>query len=167
MENLGVDGKLLLAQLVNFVLFFIIFKKFIAKPFGQFLSKEKKNEKDKEVLLNKLKKGEEELASEEKALRDRLKKERNQVLEKAKSEALLLKNDLVAEGKKDADALLVKARKEIEEEKNKLYQDAKNKVADLSILMVQTALNEYLDEESKKRITSHILKNVNSLTKSL
>jgi F0F1-type ATP synthase membrane subunit b/b' len=41
MENLGIDGKLLSAQLINFILFFIIYKKYIAKPFMAFLKKEK------------------------------------------------------------------------------------------------------------------------------
>ena len=38
MENLGIDGKLLLAQIINFVLFFILVTKFVVKPFTAFLN---------------------------------------------------------------------------------------------------------------------------------
>ncbi len=61
MEKLGVDLKLLIAQAINFILFFFIVKKYIAKPFSQFLKSEKENEKEKELSLQKAKKLEEDL----------------------------------------------------------------------------------------------------------
>ena len=47
MENLGIDLKLMIAQSINFLLFFFIVKKFIAKPFTNFLEEEKNKEKEK------------------------------------------------------------------------------------------------------------------------
>src|SRR3990167_7297238 len=54
MEALGIDLKLLLAQTINFVLFFIIFKKFLYAPFLKFLDMERKNELEKQRLLKDL-----------------------------------------------------------------------------------------------------------------
>jgi len=85
MENLGIDGKLLIAQLINFGIFFLLFAKFISKPFLKFLQQERRNEKDKESLLGKLKKGEEELGLQEKEMRNKIKKERNEIIEKSKT----------------------------------------------------------------------------------
>jgi len=42
MEGLGVDVKLLIAQVINFLLFFYIFKKYLAKPFQKYLDEETK-----------------------------------------------------------------------------------------------------------------------------
>lgn len=160
MENLGIDGKLLLAQLINFVLFFYIFKKYIATPFLKFMNQERQNEKEKEELLNKLKKGEEGLIVKDRELRDQLKKETALVLEKAKREGAGVREQIIADAKKDAQAIKERALKEIKEEKGKLYKDVKVKVADLSIMIVEKALSDYLDMDSKKKITSHILKNL-------
>ena len=41
MENLGIDIKLLIAQLINFGIFFFIIAKFVAKPFTKFLNEER------------------------------------------------------------------------------------------------------------------------------
>ena len=41
MENLGIDIKLLIAQMINFGLFFFIIKKFVTKPFLNFVEDEK------------------------------------------------------------------------------------------------------------------------------
>ncbi|OGK17610.1 ATP synthase F0 subunit B [Candidatus Roizmanbacteria bacterium RIFCSPHIGHO2_01_FULL_39_8] len=160
MENLGIDGKLLIAQLINFGIFFLLFAKFISKPFLKFLQQERRNEKDKESLLGKLKKGEEELGLQEKEMRNKIKKERNEIIEKSKEEGLRLREQIVAEANKDAETLKKKAMKEVDEERIKLHQDVKNKVADLSVLLVEKTLQQNLDENSKKRITQSLLKNL-------
>ena len=46
MENLGIDVKLLIAQVVNFALFLFIFHRFISKPFLRFLDSEKKKDEE-------------------------------------------------------------------------------------------------------------------------
>jgi len=55
MEKLGVDIKLLIAQITNFILFFIVFKKLVSKPFKNFLDDERKKEELKEKLSDKFK----------------------------------------------------------------------------------------------------------------
>ena len=50
MDKLGIDVKLLIAQLVNFGLFFFIFQKFIAKPFLGLIKSEEKKEKAKHAF---------------------------------------------------------------------------------------------------------------------
>ena len=59
-----------------------------------------------------------------------------------------------------AEALKEKAHKEIEAERVKLYQEAKNKAAALSMILIEKSLKDYLDSESKKRITQAILTNL-------
>lgn len=166
MENLGIEGKLLIAQLINFVLFFYIFKKYIVGPFVKFLNQERKNEKEKEELLERLKKGEEELLVKEEKMKDKVRKEKEELLDKVKKEAQSFREEILGEAKKEAEIIKAKARKEVEEERSKLYQDVKNKVADLSVLMVEKALRDFLDEESRKKITSYILKNLNNTVSS-
>ena len=160
MENLGIDGKLMLAQLINFALFFYLLKKYIAGPFLKFLNQERQNEKEKEALLNRIKKGEEELLEKDRKLNDDMKKQLSLALERAKNDGLKLKESIIAEAKKEALTIKEKAHKEIKEDRDKLYQDVKNKVADLSIIITEKALKEFLDDEAKKKITSHILRNL-------
>jgi F-type H+-transporting ATPase subunit b len=161
MENLGIDGKLLLAQLINFAIFFFLVKKYIAKPFLKFLQQERDNEKEKEELLDKLKKGDLELQTKEVKLKETARKEQAAILEKARQDAVKLRQEIVSEAKKEAENIKEKARRELQEEKEKLHQDVKNKVADLSILLTEKTLSTYLEEESRKKITKNILKNLN------
>lgn len=160
MEQLGIDFKLLVAQVINFVLFFIIFKKYLAVPFTSFLNKERKNDREREELLAKIKKEDEDLTLKRVKLKDQMKKEMEEFTLDAKKTAENLKKELITEAHKEADEIKLKASKQLTEERQKLYTEVKDKMADMSVLIVNKALSEFLDDESKRRITQHILKNL-------
>ena len=161
MENLGIDVKLLIAQGINFALFFIVFKKFLAKPFSAFLTSEQKKDKERERIMSNLQKQEEEYTVKEAAFKKRLKKEEDEFIKKAKEDAQRVKADLMTEAKHEADQLVAKAKKEMQSEKEEMYQEVKKKAGELSLIMVAKALEDSLDESSKKKITAHILTNLN------
>jgi len=158
MENLGIDAKLLVAQIVNFVLFFIIIKKYVVKPFLVFLENEQEKDAEKTRTLDKLKLSEERLVEEESKMKTKMKKEMEEMLAQTKKEAQLLKADLVKQAESDAEEIRKKAKKQMEEEKENLYREIKDKIAKTSMFLVETALKESLDDVTKKRITNYILK---------
>lgn len=160
MESLGVDIKLLVAQLTNFILFFLIFKKYIAKPFSNYLKEEKQKDKEKEILLIKAQEREENLKNEEKKLKDKLKKEYQQSLNQAKKEVKLMQEKLIDEAKREAQEILEKSRKQIEEERKKLEKEIKNRALELSIIMTKQFLATYLDKDAQKKINEKIFKEI-------
>jgi len=159
MENLGIDGKLLLAQIINFVLFFILVKKFVVKPFSAFLNQERKNEEEKIKLLDKLKKSEEAGIEAEKKMKEKMKKEFDVLFVQAKKEAQSLRADLIKQAEADAQEIRDKSKKLLEEEKNALYREVKDKIIKTSLMVVESALKESLDEVSRKKVTGTIIKN--------
>lgn len=159
MENLGIDGKLLLAQIINFVLFFILVKKFVVKPFTAFLNQERKNEEEKNKLLDKLKKSEEASLEAENKMKEKMKKEFDVLFVQAKKEAQVLKTDLIKQAETDAQEIRDKSKKLLEEERNVLYREIKDKIIKTSLMIVEKTLKESLDEPSRKKVTSSIIKN--------
>ena len=159
MENLGIEGKLLLAQMINFVLFFILVKQFIVKPFTAFLNQERKNEEEKNRMLEKLKKSDEAGMEAEKKMKEKMKKEFDTLFVQAKKEAQDMRADLMKQA--EADALEIKAKnsKLMEEEKNLLYREVKDKIIKTSLMIVESTLKESLDESARKKITGTIIKN--------
>ena len=159
MENLGIDGKLLLAQMINFVLFFILVKQFVVKPFTSFLNHERKNEEEKNNLLEKLKKSEEASMDAEKKMKEKMKKEFDVLFVQAKKEAQVLRSDLVKQAESDAQEIRDKSKRLLEEEKNILYREVKDKIIKTSLMIVENTLKESLDEPSRKKVTGAIIKN--------
>lgn len=160
MENLGIDIKLLVAQLVNFVLFFIIFKKFIASPFITFLNKQRKEEEERAAALEKARTIEAALSEKELVMKRKIASEVDEAMKSAKQDAVAVKADIIENANKEASEIIEKAKKQAGEEKVTMQKEVKNSVADLSVLMVQNVLKEYMSEKEQKQVTARVLKNL-------
>lgn len=159
MENLGIDSKLLIAQLINFALFFFIFKKYLAKPFMKFISDEKQSTEDKEKLMVKAKAMEEKLKENEKTMKAALKKESDAQIQEAKESAQKIKAQLLEEAEKEIDDLKARAKKQFVQEQAEMQREAKQKISDISFLIVNSALKEVLTTEMRKKISDSIVTN--------
>lgn len=159
MENLGIDPKLIIAQVINFALFLFLFKKFLAKPFAKFLVDEKNKDLEKEKSLQKIKKMEEEAGKKEQVAKEKIKKEEALVLAEAKKQAMKVKEDILAQATEEAEEIKKKAKKQTEIEKEELFAQVKDKVTKLSFVIINEALKDALPTETKKKITEQILKN--------
>lgn len=159
MENLGIEGKLMLAQMINFVLFFILVKQFIVKPFTGFLNQERKNEEEKGRLLEKLKKSDEASIDAEIKMKEKMKKEFDILFVQAKKEAQTMRDELVKQAEADAAEIKNKNVKILEEEKSLLYREVKDKIIKTSLMIVENTLKESLDDSSRKKVTGAIIKN--------
>jgi len=157
MENLGIDLKLMLAQGINFLIFFFLVKKFIAKPFVSFLEEERGEEREKHILLEKAKKQDEAYALKEKEMQKKMRDELDKVVKEAKEEGIKIKNEFLAEARIEANRLKENARMEITNEKEELYRQVKEKVSDMAMLIVNKGLAESLDTDTKKKVTKKIL----------
>lgn len=160
MENLGIDIKLLVAQFVNFILFFVIFKVFIAKPFMTFLKKKEKEEEERLRLVEQAKSMQEVIEKKEAEARKHLALETDEAMKSAKSDAKSTREAIVAEAREEASAIIKKAHEQIEEDRRTMEKNMKNAVADLSVLIVSKALREHLSAKEQKALNEKILKNL-------
>ncbi len=159
MGSLGIDVKQLVAQIINFALFFLIFKKFIAKPFSNFLNIEVKKEEEKEKILQDLKKKEEAMMAEEKKAKEKTRKEFDAAMKSGKEEAAKVRESLITDAKKEAEEVVIRGRRQVAEEKELMEKAMKEQIADLSVAIVTKALDESLTKDMQKKITKTILKN--------
>jgi F-type H+-transporting ATPase subunit b len=162
MENLGIDTKLIIAQLVNFAIFFFVFQKFISKPFLSYLKKKREEEELRESFAARLETREAELAEEDK----KVARERKKILDKAitegKEEAEKVKAQIIADSKKEAERVLSQGREQLSAEREELYKEVRKQIASISMLVVGKALREYLTDDAQKKITQNIIKHIPS-----
>lgn len=157
MEALGIDSKLLLAQIINFALFFLIFKKFIAKPFFSFLESAEKKEKEKERIMAELKKQEEKALSHQKEIMTEAKDQAAKILSEAKKAALSEKEEMVKKAHDEAADIRKKAERMIEDERAAITQKAKDQVLAASALLAKSALKDYIDEPRQQELVKKIM----------
>jgi F-type H+-transporting ATPase subunit b len=160
MENIGVDPKLLLAQLINFGLFFFLYQKFVAGPFVKTMSDEKRKDEERKKLADLMASQKEMLSKEEKSAREEIRRKTEESLKAVHSAAEAERVMLMKKAKDESEQLIKKASKQIEEEKAQMEQTYKDALAKVSVMTVEHALKDYLTEDMQKQINARILTNL-------
>ena len=92
-------------------------------------------------------------------MKEKMKKEFDVLFIEAKKEAQNIRTDLIKQAETDALEIKEKNKKLLEEEKNLLYREVKDKIIKTSLMIVENTLKESLDEVSRKKVTGMIIKN--------
>ena len=157
MENLGIDGKLLLAQLINFGVVFFIFKKFIAAPFSKFLNEEKNKEKEKEKILKELEERSSETERKEKELLAKAKEQTQGILNDAKRRAEAVGEDIIKKASAEVDQLREENKKQLEAEREKMYGEVKTHIIKTSAKIARETMKGFIDEKRQEEIVKTLL----------
>ena len=160
MENLGVDIKLLIAQLINFGIFFFIYKKFIAGPFISMMQSEKKKDGERKKLLEDVAKQKETLALVEKTARDEIHKKTEESLKAVRHAAELEKAELVKKAHAESAEIVKRASRQIEEERHTMEKEYKETLAKVSVMTVEHVLKDFLTEDMQKQVNAKVLSNL-------
>ncbi len=158
MEGLGIDIKLLIAQIINFLLLFLIFKKTVSQSFLEFLSKNEQQGKEKEQLLKELEEKEIKAKEEEKKIFEKAQAQGLQIVEDAKKNATQIKAEILKQGHKEAEEIKEKMSKELEREKSNIYKETKTKIVETCIIMIKSVLSKFITEEKQTEAIKYLLK---------
>ncbi len=151
MEGLGIDFKLLLIQIVNFLVLLFVLKKWIYKPFLKFLDDRaakiheslNASEKMRKDLKDFETKKEEELLA--------LKEKSQTILENVRLEALEEKKSILEKTTFEVKSMVETAKNQIESDRKKSFKDARKEVSTLA-LEISKKIFSGLDEEEARTL---------------
>ena len=133
MEGLGIDFKLLIIQVVNFLILLLILKKWIYKPFLKFLddraAKIHESLKASQTMREELRDFE---VKKEKEL-ESLKEKSQTILENVRREALEEKKNTIEMTTNEAKSIMEAARNQIEADRKKALKDIQKEVSFLAL----------------------------------
>ncbi|MCX6742714.1 MAG: F0F1 ATP synthase subunit B [Candidatus Parcubacteria bacterium] len=154
------DLKLIIAQLVNFLIVAGILWFFALKPIMKIM---KERTEKIEKGLKDAKSFEEKLAQAE---RDRLKtlsvakKEAEILLEKASQEADANKKQMMSQAKGEIEKLVVGGKTQLASEKEKMVSEVKAEIGDLVVEATKKVLNTELDKKIDNKIIKEAIKEI-------
>jgi F-type H+-transporting ATPase subunit b len=157
-----IDGKMILAQVINFAIVLFVFYKF-----GYQMLLQKMNERTEKIekgLVDAKKATESLEQAEEKAEKELVKarKEAKDIVERARIQATEGGEKIIQEARKEANDAVEKAKSSIEAEKEKMLKEVKSEVGKLSVLMTEKILDQELDEKKKAELSEKALKDLNT-----
>ncbi len=159
---LGINLKILIAQFINFSIFFFVLYKFAYKPMLKFLDDRKQKIEqglnNAEKANNKLM----ELEEKEKEIVTQAnlegQKQAKKLLAQAQIDAEEKKAQMIEKTKTEIQSIVKKEKENIELEKNKAIQDIKKQTADLVAMSLKKVLNEKIDNKKDMEIIQKALK---------
>ena len=150
--NLGINGKLFIAQLINFAILFFVLKKFAFNPLLKVLDERKnkieKGLKDAEKAGEKLEK----ISAKEKKVLDKANKKATKILLEAEEKAENNRAEAVKKTEAEIEELMKKAERKIQEKKEQMLQDLKKDVAGLVVQATEKVLNEKIDGNKDREL---------------
>ena len=148
--------------LISLIVFLLIMNKFAVPPIMKSLNEREAKIKDSlESAEQALAKAEQISKDNEKALRE-AEANAQQVRKKAKEEAAVLRDDLIAKAKEDAAQIVEQARASIEQEKKQALIELRQEVANLAIQAAETILDSELDAKKNSKLVDNF---INDLSK--
>jgi F-type H+-transporting ATPase subunit b len=157
-KTFHIETGLLLAQVVNFFIVFLVLYRFAYKPVLKMLNerteKIEKGLTDSQEAMKKL----ENAGQKEKEILALAKKEAQSILEKADERAKKNQDVIVVEARNQSEKMLIDAKVQIEMEKEKMLSEIREKVSSLVVEATGKILHEKIDAEKDRELIERAIK---------
>lgn len=143
---IGVNPWTALFTLLNMIITFLILGKFLFKPVKKMIDDRQKEIDDAYAEADKAKSDAQELKAEYQRHLDSAKSERDDIIKEAVVTAGKRSDEIVAEARRDADAIRDKAERDIAQEKKKAMNEVKSSIAGISLDIAEKVCEKEIDE---------------------
>ncbi len=157
MEQLGISPTFLLAQIVNFVVLWVILQRFLFPPVLKTLEARRNRIRDSLAEAERMK---EQNASARREFEQQLAEERRkgaEIAAQAARDAEQIREQIVARAREEAEQILADARAQASVERDQMLADLRRQVADLSILGAQRIIGKTLDQQTQRQLIQDFL----------
>ncbi|MBI4331975.1 MAG: F0F1 ATP synthase subunit B [Chloroflexi bacterium] len=165
LSSMGINPPLLIAQLINFTLLFILIYMFGFKRIGAMLDERSRRIKEG---LDKAEQIRQQAAEADKAFRaqmDTARKEAQAVIGQASQMAERVKEEAREEARKEVESRIARAQNEIQRQRDETLEALRREFADIAILAAEKVIRERLDKEANKKIIEQVLAETGALKK--
>ena len=156
LNSLGLDFTIFFSQLVNFIILYVLLKKFALEKLLRSINKRQemiadgvRNAQNAKLVLVQVKTQQEEIISDARA-------KAREILAQARQDAKLQTEKITAAAGVKAEQLLADAHEQIQTEKQKMLLEVKNELADIIAIGVAKVADKKIDSSE---ISRHYLKN--------
>ncbi len=158
--TLGVNWKLLIAQLVNFGIVLFVLWKWVFGPVARGLENRTKKIEQSLADATTITQEKEEFKTWKTKEMSAARGEAALIVTEAKKEAEEAKNKILTEARSEQEKIMEQAKVQLESEKDKALSEIKGEIATLVVAATQKILQEKLDPTKDKELIKQSLKNI-------
>ncbi len=163
LESLGINLPTLLAQIINVVILFALLYLVAYKPIMRMLDERSRKIKESMEQTEYIKQ-QAERAEEEAAKRiEAASKEGQEAVARAMKTGEDIRQQAQQQSKQEAEALIVRARAEIQRERDGAIDELRKEFADVTVLAAEKVIDRTLDKKAHRDIIDKVLKEAPAL----
>jgi len=163
LEILSIDIGTIIFTWCNLLILFLVFKKFL---FGRVHKIFEDRQNDVTEVYNKADESLEHaknLETEYTALMQNAKEESAEIIKTASKKAQVRSDEIIADAKKEAGAILARADEDVEREKKRAQNELRGEISELAVMVAQKIVEKEISEEDHDRFINDFIENVGDL----
>jgi len=165
LANLGINLPTLLAQIINFIILFGLLYLVAYKPLMRMLDARSKKIKESMEQTEYIKQQAAHAEEEVKKQLEAAGKEGQEVIARAVRTGEDVRQQTQQEARQEAETLIIRARMEIQQERDEAIDDLRKQFADLTILAAGRIIDRSLDKEAHRQLIEKVLEESTTLKK--
>jgi len=165
LANLGINLPTLLAQIINFIILFGLLYLVAYKPLMRMLDARSKKIKESMEQTEYIKQQAAHAEEEVKKQLEAAGKEGQEVIARAVRTGEEVRQQTQQEARQEAETLIIRARMEIQQERDEAIDDLRKQFADLTILAAGRIIDRSLDKEAHRQLIENVLEESTTLKK--
>ncbi|MEO5927389.1 MAG: F0F1 ATP synthase subunit B [Patescibacteria group bacterium] len=157
--TLGINGQLLIAQLINFAIILIVLWRWVYKPLLAKMDERSKKISDGLVFAKESKKALNDAEVERDQILREAKAEAHKLTEKATADAEKLRGEKMVQAKTEIEKVIVEAKQQIKMEREASFAALKGEIAEL-VTMATAKVASSMDEKAQRGMIASALKDI-------
>lgn len=157
LNKLGIDWRLLIAQIVNFLVLLFLLNKFLYKPIIKILDQRTQKIDKSLKLAQAIEQSMDETQAREEEILAQARAEHKKIIAQARELAANESLEFKLKTKDEIERLIAQAKNQIASEKQQSKHELKNEMVDIIILAAKKVLGEEYDEKLNKKLAEEVL----------
>jgi len=163
LENIGINGRLLSFQIINFLVLIFVLNKFLYKPVLRMIqNRQKEIDKGLKLAVD-MQAKEERLAQDREKVLKKARAEAQVLLEQKKEEAVKVREKIIAEARQEKEAIVASGKREIEANRRDMEKKLEQDVLEIAYGMTEKILENVLTKKDQEVIIHSQLKKLGSI----
>ncbi len=158
LSKLGIDWKLLIAQIVNFAILVGVLSYFIYKPLLNLLDARRERVRKAMEEAKRIEEQTKELTTFRTEQLRKIDSECAMFLERTKKQAEEMKGEMLTAAKKEVEQFLAKGRQQIELERSQVMAETQAVLTEMIVKLTAKLIEREFTPDDQKRILAHLAK---------
>ncbi|MBI5370203.1 F0F1 ATP synthase subunit B [Candidatus Uhrbacteria bacterium] len=155
---LGINAKILLAQLVNFLIVLLVLWRWVYRPMVKLLDERSARIEASMKHADEIDAKMAAIEKEQQRLVGQAKTEAAAILESSRQDAERRKKEMIDAAKQEVQSVVAQGKDQLQAQKHQMIHEAKEEIVEIAIQAAQKVLQEQIDEKISHKLSERVIK---------